>query len=234
MAAFIDAALRSIRRQDLEVHEVVLIDTGSTDATIDIANRHLAEGMNLKLLSSPGSGPGPARNVGLGVAEGDLIAFLDADDLWPAGKLARQLARLEAEPRVEMVTGYICYFETADDDGLQPAPDTRTERIFHVHLGACLYRREVFDRIGRFDEDFLYGEDVDLMLRLREQAVPFTILRSIELYYRRHPASMMASTNPRQLSDFRRAAFKSLQRRRAAGTHQVPLPDFSAFLEPQG
>lgn len=231
---YIDAALRSIRRQSVPVHEIVVVDCGSTDETLEVVEAHHASGLPIRLIHRPALGPGPTRNAGVAAAEGDLIAFLDPDDLWPAGKLARQLARLDAEPRVDMVSGYVCYFEQPDADGLAPEPDSRTQRIFHVHVGACVYRREVFDAIGgAFDEAFMYGEDVDLMLRVREENVPFTILRSVELYYRQHPASMMATESPRKSSDFKLATLKSLQRRRARGTLGQPLRDFASFLEPE-
>ena len=85
---------------------------------------------------------------------------------------------------------------------------------------------------GAFDESLLYGEDVDLLLRVREHGLPFSILRSVELYYRQHPGSMMARNTERQHADFRRAAHKSLLRRRAAGTLASKLPEFIQFLEP--
>ncbi len=233
MGRFLDAALRSIAMQGVPALEVILVDGGSTDETFDVVARNRARGLDLRLVELPALRPGAARNRGLDLAQGELIAFLDADDLWPAGKLERQLARLAGRPAVDMVTGYVCYFEDADASGLQPAPGSKTERIFHVHVGACVYRREVFERIGgAFDEDFLYSEDVDLLLRVREAEVPFTILRSVELYYRRHPGSLMAQANPSKESDFRLATHKSLRRRRAAGTLGRALPDFASYLEP--
>ncbi len=233
MGSFLDAALRSIALQGLPVHEVILVDCGSTDQTFDVAAKHLSSGLNIRVIEHPGLGPGVARNRGIAAAQGDLIAFLDADDIWPAGKLERQLGRLARQPAVDMVTGYVCYFEEPGPSGLEPAPGSRTENIFHVHVGACIYRKAVFERIGgAFDEDFLYSEDVDLMLRVREAGIPFTILRSVELYYRKHEASMMARANPRKEASFRLAARKSLLRRRAAGTLNVPLRDFAVYLEP--
>jgi GT2 family glycosyltransferase len=140
---------------------------------------------------------------------------------------------LAAQPVVDMVSGYVTYFDTTDESGLDPAPGSRTETLFHVHVGACIYKREVFDRIGgAFDEDFLYSEDVDLMLRMREFEVPFSILRSVELFYRLHASSLMSQPDPRKDASFRRAAHKSLARRRAGGRLGIPLPDFADFVEP--
>jgi glycosyltransferase involved in cell wall biosynthesis len=232
MGAFLDAALRSVNRQSAPAHEVVLVDCGSTDETFEVVGRHRAAGLNIKVLHCPRQGPGPARNRGIAAAEGEFIAFLDADDLWPAGKLERQLGRMSMRPAVEMVAGYVCYFDRLGENGLEPAPGSRTGSLFHAHVGACLYRKEAFTKIGGFDEDLHYSEDVDLLLRLREAGLPFAILPSIELYYRQHAASMMAQNDPRKETGLQRAAHKSLLRRRANGTLNVPLRDFAAYLEP--
>jgi glycosyltransferase involved in cell wall biosynthesis len=231
-APYLDAALRSVWRQERPVQEVVVVDCASGDGSADVALSHRAAGHPVRLVSEGPLTPAAARNVALAEASGDLFAFLDADDLWPIGKLQRQLDRLHRAPQVDMVSGYVRYFERADDSGFEPAADSRTETLFHVHLGACIYRSAVFDQVGRFDESLLYGEDVDLMLRVREAAVPFTILRSVELFYRRHAASLMAADNPRQQADFRLATHKSIVRRRAAGTLATPLSDFASFVEP--
>jgi len=233
MGSYLDDALRSIARQSVPVDEILIADAGSTDATPEVIARHQGLGLPIRLIEVAGASPAVARNRAIEIARGEVIGFLDADDLWPEGKLERQLARLAREPAVEMVSGYTCYFEALGRETLEPASGTRTERLFHVHVGACLYRRGVFGRIGgAFDESLVYSEDVDLLLRVREQGVPFSILRSVELFYRRHAASMMARDDPRKDASFRLVAHKSLARRRRSGRLGEPLPDFAAFLEP--
>ena len=217
---YLKDALRSIHRQGYPV-EIVVVDQDSDDGSTEDL------GKGVRVLRTPKSSPGVARNIGLSAASGDLVAFLDADDLWPAGKLYRQIGCL-LEYELSMVSGHVCYFETASEDGLTPAEGSRTETVLHVHLGACVYRREALKTLGGFDSEFLYAEDVDLLLRLRESGLPFSILRSTELYYRKHPASLMSQKNPRKESDFRLAAWKSLQRRRAKKLG--PLKPFSEYL----
>ena len=233
MGHFLEGALRSIQRQDPGVHEVLLIDGGSNDETLAIIGRYQALGLPIQVINEPWRGPAAARNVGIFAATGDVISFLDIDDLWPEGKLRRQLARLESLPKVDMVSGYIRYFDTLGESGLEPAIGSRVEDIFHVHLGACLYRRSVLVGLGGLDPSFTYSEDVDLLLRVREQQIPFTILRSPELYYRLHASSMMHQNDPRKLTDFNRAARQSVLRRRASGQLGQALPDFSTFLQPE-
>ena len=88
-AATIAAALRSIRDQTVRVHEVIVVDDGSPDDTAELVARDFSE---VRLLRQPNAGPAVARNNGAQAATGDWLAFLDADDVWLADKLERQLS----------------------------------------------------------------------------------------------------------------------------------------------
>jgi glycosyltransferase involved in cell wall biosynthesis len=231
MARFLPDAIGSIRRQAVAVDEILVIDDGldaDTDATCAAL---MAQDAPIRLIRTDPCHPGVARNLGLAEARGDVIGFLDADDLWPASKLARQCARLDAAPAVEMVSGHITYFDRLDPDRLAPAAGSRTEILLFVHLGACLFRRRLFDRIGAFDPSLRFAEDVDLFLRLREQAVHFVMLRAVTLYYRHHAGQMMQSRDARMKADFTRALMMSVQRRRRLGL-AGELPVFESYLEP--
>ena len=231
MGRFLSDAITSIARQDRKVAEIIIVDSASIDDTKDIVARLVKDGTPVRMIDSESRAPGIARNEGIAIARGDIIAFLDADDLWPEGKLGRQLDYLNTFADKGMVSGFVRYFDLLDRDRLAPAENARIETLFHVHLGACLYRREVFERIGTFDESLLYSEDVDLLLRVREAGIDFTILRGIMLYYRRHEDSMMMKRNPRKSADFRRAVAMSLARRRLGGKPPIDHNRFETFLE---
>jgi glycosyltransferase involved in cell wall biosynthesis len=231
MGRFLTDAVASIARQDRAVGEIIVIDSASVDGTADIVARLAKDGVPIRLIESEARAPGTARNEGISAAHGDIIAFLDADDLWPPRKLALQLDYLESFTSKSMVSGFVRYFDVLDQTTLAPAKNSRIETLFHVHLGACLYRREVFERIGVFNEALLYSEDVDLLLRVREANIDFTILRAIMLYYRKHGDSMMAQRNPRKSADFRRVVAMSMARRRASGMPPIDLDRFETFLE---
>jgi glycosyltransferase involved in cell wall biosynthesis len=223
---FIVDALRSIQQQSSPISQIFVVNDGSEDTTRELVSKVAIQDNRVLLLDGPCKGPGPARNVGLRQATGDIIAFLDCDDMWPSGKLEMQLDRLRKEPKVRMVSGFVKYFDLQVEDGLEPAKEARTEEIFHVHLGASIYRKDVFDEVGIFDETFLYSEDVDLMLRIREADIPFTIMNEITLYYRRHDNSMTTYVTDEEKRDFNRALLNSLRRRKAAGRTE-PLEPFS-------
>ena len=108
-----------------------------------------------------------------------------------------------------------------------------TNNLMHRYFEATQLRHwcEIANEAQNVYE-LMFGEDVDLLLRVRELKIPFTILRKNMLYYRVHPNSMMSNPDPRISSDFRLATFKSLKRRRSSGKINEPLPHFSSFLEP--
>jgi len=231
MARFLQQAVTSTRRQQPAVSEIIVLDSSTTENTPNIVRELAADGAPIHLMQLNQCPPGAARNAGLNCATGDVIAFLDADDVWPANKLARQLGYLEAHPEISAVSGFVTYFDELDPATLQPAATSRVATVFGVHVGAWIYRRQLFERVGRFDESFLYSEDVDLFMRIRENGVLFTILRDVTLYYRRHPHSMMSQNNPRKHSDFRMAVARSLARRRRDNDAPADLGSLETFLE---
>ncbi|MDD4880123.1 MAG: glycosyltransferase [Gallionellaceae bacterium] len=232
MGRFLPEALASIARQAVPVREILIVDAGSSDDSLAVIAGLAGADPRVRLLHSEAPNPSGVRNLGLAAATGEVIAFLDADDLWPADKLARQLARLDAEPAVSVVSGFVQYFDRLDRERLAPAADSRVETLFHVHLGAALFRRSVFDAVGGFDEALRYSEDVDLLLRIREEAIPMTILRARTLYYRRHDDSLMAQADPAKERDFKRTLAGSLMRRRRKG-QVMPLAPFETLIEPE-
>ncbi|MES2296665.1 MAG: glycosyltransferase family A protein [Pseudomonadota bacterium] len=100
-ADFIARAVDSALAQSHRPHEVIVVDDGSRDATRQVLAPF---GQRIRLLCIPNGGVAHARNVGMQAASGDLIAFLDADDVWRPNKLALQLAALRAHPHV----GFCC------------------------------------------------------------------------------------------------------------------------------
>lgn len=226
---FIRHAVTSIQSQAIEVTEIHIVDDGSTDGTRQIIEDMAKQDSRILIHDGPQRGPGPARNVALAAAKGDCIAFLDCDDMWPPDKLERQVARLQTQPEVGMVSGFVQYFDKQHDGALKPAGDSRTEEVIHVHLGACMYYKWVFDKVGLFDESYMYSEDVDLMLRICEANIPFSFLDAITLFYRRHDASMTTQLTGLEKQDFNRAITMSLMRRKKAGKVE-PFKPFRDFV----
>ena len=230
MARFLPDAIASIP----DVHEIIIVAAESADDTIAVAYELADQRRAVRVITGPKIQPGRARNIGLQEAGGDVIAFNDADDIWPKGRLALQLDRLDSEPKVDVVSGLATYFRELDPDNLAPVQNVNVETRLIPSVVTAIFRRSVFERIGVFDESLAYGEDTDLLLRIIEMQVPLVILNTTTLYYRRHGDSMMTREDPRKKSDFARAFAMSLARRRKLGLSLGPVAFERYFEEPTG
>lgn len=215
-AAYIKEAIESIlTQQDITIAlEIIVVDDGSTDSTADII-----QALNspvIRYIHQSNNGPSKARNTGILQAQGELIAFLDADDCWPADKLKRQLSFLRENQNVDVVGGLIDYF-------YMPGSEYRKEQIkidspvFNVQLGGLIARRKVFDRVGYFNEQLRFSEDQDWVLRIKESNVTMTILNDVVLLYRIHPGNVTIHKTLKDLGVLR-ALKLSLDRRRQMST----------------
>ena len=215
---FLRDAIDSIRAQSYRPLEIIVVDDGSTDATRAVASHRAGE---VQYVHQENAGTPAARNTGLRMAQGTLIGFLDADDLWTDRKLASQVPRLMEAPAVEVILGYteVAALVAVEDRGRaasRPAP--------LLTLGAALVRTSSFRKVGFFDETLRYCDDVDWFLRAKEAGLSLRIHDDVVQVYRRHDQNL---TNQRDLDrrSFVSVLKRSLDRRRRAGDGSVqPLP----------
>ena len=151
--------------------EIIVVDDGSTDGTAAALENEF--GARVRILRTENRGVAAARNLGVAASRGELIAFLDSDDLWLPGKLAAQIAFFAAHPEAE-----ICQTEEIwIRNGVRVNPCAHHRKpsgdIFEPSLRLCLVspsavmlRRELFERVGGFDERLPVCEDYDLWLRI--------------------------------------------------------------------
>lgn len=214
-------AVESVRAQRYEPLEIIIVDDGSTDGTAALA-RNLGE--NLVYVRQDNAGPSAARNAGLALARGSVVAFIDADDVWPDGKLALQLPRLLADPQLDIVSGRVQRVRLLRrEDGSEAFEEFTPlhESPFPYNLGCALYRRAVFARVGGFDETMRYSEDVDWLMRAREADVRIVVLPEVTLVYRLHGANMTHGRDMKGLGFFN-ALRKSAARRDRSSAQSRP------------
>jgi glycosyltransferase involved in cell wall biosynthesis len=217
MSMFLDEAVASILAQNHDELEILIVDDGSTD---DTAERVKQLPGPVRYLRQDNGGPAVARNRGLDAARHDLIAFLDADDLWPPDKLSIQLAELQADSSLDFVLGNQRHF------GVRPgAPAASRDYDFDsAHfiflLGCGLFRRRVFEKVGGFDESMRYSEDTDWFFRAREASAPYKLMPDVTVFYRRHERSMTHGRGALE-KGFLAAIKKSLDRRRTTGRGEL-------------
>ncbi|MGA2212072.1 MAG: glycosyltransferase family A protein [Bryobacteraceae bacterium] len=186
--AFYDAWLGSIQAQGYPNIEIVLVDDGSTDRLPERAQKSPAF---LRYIRQDNRGPAAARNLGIAASTGELIAFLDLDDLWAPGHLKRMSLALQAHPDAQIAQGLIRNF-LLDDDG-RPCYCSRSYRF--INLGSAVFRRSVFDTCGLLEENMRFAEDFDFMIRCWEQGIRKQDIDELSLLYHRHANNMTHGKN---------------------------------------
>ena len=166
----IQEAIDSVLDQDFSDYELIVVDDGSGDNTLEILG---AYGKAIAVLHQSNKGVSAARNRGIAEASGRFIAFLDSDDLWLPGKLATQVKFFEenADALINQTQ------EIWIRNGLRVNPKKRHHKfsgmIFERSLALCLVspsavmlKKNLFDTVGVFDEHLPACEDYDLWLRI--------------------------------------------------------------------
>jgi len=170
--------------------EIIVVDDGSTDGTVE----HLkALRLPARVFQIPHTGViGKVRNIGIGQARGEMIAFLDSDDIWLPGKIESQLDYLASHPGIS-VTYTDAYQEESggilDETRFQQFPP-RSRVIYRetilrlcVHTSTVLMRRAVLEKVGLFNEELVLYEDADMWSRVSEEyelgfvAQPLVVVR---------------------------------------------------------
>ncbi len=187
---FIAGALRSVLGQTLPPDEVIVVDDGSTDGSADIAAQF---GPPVRVLRRSHQGGSAALNAGVSEATGDLIAFLDADDLWAEEKLARQSAALAANNALDAVFGLVVQFIDLDCRVSHPKDITQGSQNFAgVHKSAMLIRRASFDRVGPFDTT-MAADSVEWFSRALGVGLRTAVLEQVVAYRRIHRSNSTVS-----------------------------------------
>lgn len=176
-SATVVRAIDSVVAQHGVAVEIIVIDDGSADNTAAVVNTRIIDLPNARLLRMhKNGGVSAARNLGISAARGTYLAFLDADDVWHPGKLARQLACIEADPQVTLVS---CNSRLLTPDGtvlkeghvnrppVEGAEAWKTLLTYNfIPTPTVLTRTALVRECGGFDEAMAVGEDLDLWIRL--------------------------------------------------------------------
>lgn len=222
-ADYLKDALESLLSQQPPPWEVIVVDDGSSDASAAIAESF---GPPVHCHRQHNQGIAATRNKGLSLAKGELLAFLDADDLWPEGSLATRLQKLAEDPRLDGVFGQVEAFAS---------PELSAEERSRLHVpvgvlagrvaGAMLLQRKAFERVGGFDIGFTVGETMDWVARAEESGIVLGQLDQVVVRRRIHSTNTVRKAESLK-SDYLRLLRASLARRRTGevSTNEGPPP----------
>ncbi|MFV1981286.1 MAG: glycosyltransferase family 2 protein [Rhodothermia bacterium] len=217
VADYIAQAVESVLNQSYEPAEVIVVDDGSTDGTREVLEAY----STIRVITQPNGGPAVARNSGVRDSRGQLLAFLDADDLWQPDKIARQVELLDEHADVDGAFTLIRHFV---DDGLEAPASLRPHLLNSDAVGytlsTFLVRRRAFDRVGYFSP----GHEAE------DAGLTFDTVRE-PLVLKRARSGSISEKPTRLLHGVLTAARDSIARRRETVTVMIAAYNGAAYLE---
>lgn len=171
---YLTATIESVLKQSFTDFELLVIDDGSTDNSADIVRGFKNKDNRVKLISQKNQGVSSARNRGITIAQGEFIAFLDADDLWLPQKLATHVQHLSANPSLGMSFGRVEFMNfdgTPTGQYSNPCFQNLTSKKLYEENPAvtpsnAVIRRVALQQVGGFDMDLSGFADAELFLRV--------------------------------------------------------------------
>ncbi|MEB3339121.1 MAG: glycosyltransferase family A protein [Leptolyngbyaceae bacterium] len=187
--SYLPETVQSALRQTFTDFEILIINDGSTDGIVEWATQ--LTDPRVKLVSQTNQGVSVARNTGIAQAQGEYIAFLDADDLWEPSKLAKQVQCLDQNPTVGLVNTWVVNIDE------QNHPDNNVcttygegwiwQQMIQQNLILCgsvaMVRQRCFAAVGGFDPDLQSAEDWEMWIRIASR-YPFALLKEPLVFYR--------------------------------------------------
>jgi glycosyltransferase involved in cell wall biosynthesis len=191
--SYLPRTLESVTAQTFRDFEVIVVDDGSTDGTLDYLN---SLGSKARIVCQDNLGAGAARNAGAEIARGDYLAFLDSDDVWLPWTLATFAQLIQEAPPAALLSAAV--YEFLDDSELGQLrflspefkyfPDyfAASHTGFYIGSGMAVVRRSAFAKAGGFSLVKINAEDHDLALRMGQEPGFIQILQPVTLGWRRH------------------------------------------------
>ncbi len=204
----IEATIESVLAQTYADFEVIIINDGSQDTTLEIVSCFTDR--RLRVFSYPNAGVTVSRNRGLAQVRGDYVAFIDADDLWTPDKLESQLALLQANPQAAVAYSWSNFINEAGQF-LHPGCHTPITGNVYATLLAVnflengsnpLIRRQALLEVGEFDESLPVAEDWDMWLRLAAR-YEFVLVPRPQILYRVSSGSMSCNVSRAEIANLR-------------------------------
>lgn len=208
---YLEEALESVLNQNFKPLDIIVIDDGSTDRSLSIAESYVPQ---IRVFQQPNLGAAEARNNGIKNANGDFLAFLDSDDVWLTDKLSSQIELFTENPNLDMVFGGVEQFLSPE---LEQDHNTPTVAIKKYPLGllagTMLIKKASFLKVGLFNPAWKIGEFIDWYAKAKEQNLSNMVLPKTVLRRRIHTSNLGIRAKDSR-SDYIQILKASLDRKR--------------------
>jgi glycosyltransferase involved in cell wall biosynthesis len=181
--AYVAEAIESVLRQSRPPDQVIAVDDGSTDGTRSVLDRYSS---HIICLSQVNRGQTETLNRGIALADGDVLCFQDADDVWCEKKLEHQIAALASEKQIDAVFGLVRQFVSSDVSETRRAALHPANEIVRGARITLMIRRAAFDKIGSFDETFRITSMVEWLARAKLKGLRSVMLDEVVALRRLH------------------------------------------------
>ena len=190
---YLQQALDSVFGQSRVPDEVIGIDDGGTDSSSQILSLY---GEKIRFISQENAGVASARNTGITMANGELITFIDQDDLWPAHRMQALEQALIQYPEAEVAVGRVELLDQRSE--LSPSP---FEQIKHreILMGSLCVRASLFKKLGPLSTNLGYADDTDFYIRRKEAETKTVYINDTTLIYRQHDRNTSTAEKSRDL-----------------------------------
>lgn len=201
---YIEATIRSVLEQDYPRIEYLVMDGGSSDATLEILGRQPSR---VSWISEPDNGQGDAIRKGFGLAQGEILAWLNSDDVYLPGAVSRAVAALRKSPSVPLVYGNAEFIDRA---GAVLGPCGQVEpfdlgRLINDHdfivQPATFFRREPYAAVGGLDSSLTYCLDYELWIRMASQRGGASFIPDVLAQVRIYPQTKTVSGGMARLDE---------------------------------
>lgn len=172
-------AIESVQKQSYPVSEIIIVDDASTDNT-EIVVKNINDERIKYYKQKVNKGAGASRNYGVSMASHAIIAFHDSDDVWRSDKIRKQVSYYEEHPEYRLVySAYVRHFSSSDlvvpdmnEAGVKLEGDVLTDILYKNSVGTptILMEKNLFEKIGGFDESLRCLEDWDMVIRAARQS----------------------------------------------------------------
>jgi glycosyltransferase involved in cell wall biosynthesis len=194
-------ALESVRRQNYPRLEHIFLDGCSTDKTLAIVNQC----PHVTVISEPDDSSHHAMNKGLLLAHGEVIGFLNVDDVYPEGVFLEVGRIFTEKPEIDVVIGHTIWFEDNESTGRHVLYERIHDDGNEITLAgvapfnACFFRRNVFDNVGNFETKYDFTADTHFLLRCALAHLKVQWLERPTMWYRQHANSRTFNPERRSL-----------------------------------